>query len=178
MMPQKGAPLILDAAPLVWKRHPDARFIFIGPATDLELKAFDGRDARITYLGKVPSQEKADALAACDIFCMPSISEILPTVYLEAWMFGKPVIGGLADGLRELVEGNRAGICSSSEPQELSSAISRLLDDGALRAELGNHGLNLVTRNYSIESIAGRLESLYEGLVKGRNRIAGIPYRG
>ena len=91
-MQQKGAPAILAAAQSVWQKQPEARFVFIGPASPVEQEMFKSCDSRILYLGRVDPQEKADALAACDIFCMPSMSEILPTVYLEAWSLGRPGI--------------------------------------------------------------------------------------
>src|SRR5262249_18733850 len=93
MMPQKGAKGLLEATERVWQRMPEARFVFIGPGTPESDAWFAQADPRILVLGKVSLQEKADALAACDLFCMPSLSEILPTVYLEAWSYGKPVVG-------------------------------------------------------------------------------------
>ena len=68
------------------------------------------------------------------------MSEILPTVYLEAWSYGKPVVGGRAHGLPELVEGNRAGIAVSQEPERIAEALVRLLGDGDLRECLGERG--------------------------------------
>ncbi|NJL41029.1 MAG: glycosyltransferase family 4 protein [Leptolyngbyaceae cyanobacterium SM1_4_3] len=96
MVVHKGVKAILESTQQVWKTAPDARFIFIGPSTPESETWFKDADVRILYLGKVSNQEKANALAACDVFCMPSTSEILPTVYLEAWSYKKPVIGGKA----------------------------------------------------------------------------------
>lgn len=166
MMPQKGASAVVAAAPLVWQRFPDARFLFIGPASPSEAATFDGADPRIRYLGKVSAQEKADALAACDVFCMPSLSEILPTVYLEAWSHGKPVIGGRAHGLPELVEGNGAGFAAGQEPSEVADRLSRLLAEPELRARLGRAGRELVERNYTVDAVAGSLERLYTALIE------------
>jgi phosphatidylinositol alpha-1,6-mannosyltransferase len=94
----KGVKALLSAAHQVWQTIPNAHFVFVGPDTPESLEWFENADPRIHYLGKVSDQEKADAIAACDIFCMPSLFEILPTVYLEAWSYSKPVIGGKAQG--------------------------------------------------------------------------------
>src|SRR5262249_53823016 len=134
MMQAKGATAVLAAAPLVWQAFPEARFVFIGPANPSEAAHFQGADPRIIYLGKVSPQEKPDALAACDVFCMPSMSEILPTVYLEAWSYGKPVVGGHARGLPELVEGNEAGIAVSQAAEDVATALKALLSDHILCA--------------------------------------------
>jgi glycosyltransferase involved in cell wall biosynthesis len=162
MMPQKGAAAVLAGAPLIWRNHPEVRFVFIGPATVPEAAQFQNVDRRISYLGRVSVQEKADALAACDVFCMPSISEILPTVYLEAWNFGKPVVGGLAHGLLELVEGANAGLVSSQEPPELAATLCRLLADADLRIKLGSNGRALVELKYSVAAVTSSLLEMYQ----------------
>jgi glycosyltransferase involved in cell wall biosynthesis len=170
MMPQKGARAVLEAAPLVWQRRPDARFVFVGPLSPGAEAWFQRRDPRVLVLGRVDLQQKADALAACDVFCMPSLSEILPTVYLEAWSYGKPVIGGRANGLPELVEGNGAGISVSQEPPAIAEALTRVLDDPGLRGRLGAAGRQLVEMRYSLAAVTGSLENLYLELAERRCR--------
>jgi len=164
MMPQKGARSVLEAAALVWEGFPEARFVFIGPQTGESAAWFRGQDRRVLCLGRVSLQEKADALAACDVFCMPSLSEILPTVYLEAWSCARPVVGGLAHGLTELVEGNEAGLNASQEPAAVAGAILRLFDDPDLGRRLGENGRRLVERNYSVPAVAGALLAIYQRL--------------
>jgi len=161
MMAKKGAAAIVAAAQRVWSASPDTVFAFIGPGTPEELSVFPSNESRIRYLGKVSEQEKGDALAACDLFCMPSTSEILPAVYLEAWSYGKPVIGGLADGLPELISGNRAGTNSSQDPQELAGHILHYLQSPEEAARAGESGRELVRKRFSIEAIAAVYLSLY-----------------
>jgi len=164
MMPQKGAEALLEATEQVWQQNPETRFVFVGPQLPESATWFAQVDPRILYLGKVSHQEKADALAACDIFCMPSLSEILPTVYLEAWSYGKPVIGGQAEGLPALVEGNQAGISVSQNSIEVSQAIVTLLNDPELRQHYGQVGQKLVNQQYTVAAVVGKLEALYGNL--------------
>ncbi len=165
MTSYKGATSLLAAAPLIWERFPETRFAFIGPGNEIETAIFDGADPRIRYLGRVAEQTKADALAGCDVFAMPSVSEILPTVYLEAWSFGKPVVGGTAHGVPELVEGNRAGITAGQTAASVADAVCRLLGDPALARELGENGRRLVEEQYSVAAVSGALERLYEEVI-------------
>ena len=165
MMPQKGAKAVLEATSTVWKNAPETRFVFIGPASPAESAIFGEADKRVLYLGKVSRQEKADALAACDLFCMPSLSEILPTVYLEAWSFGKPVVGGQAHGLPELVEGNGAGFAVSQNPDEVAQALLKLIQSPQLRSELGTKGKDMVEAKYSVSAVTHSLLSLYQSLL-------------
>lgn len=161
MVEEKGAEAVIGAAPLVWRSYPHARFVFIGPHSADAQRWFANLDERISYLGLVDEQEKGDAFAACDVFCMPSESEILPTVYLEAWSFGKAVIGGRAHGLKELIEGNRAGLVADRQPMAVADGILRLLGDAALRAEMGQRGKSLVERSYSRRALAHMLADTY-----------------
>ncbi len=165
MMPQKGAQALLASMEQVWQQVPNAQFVFIGPHTVESRDWFDNIDPRVKYLGRVSQQEKADALAACDVFCMPSMTEILPTVYLEAWSYGKPVIGGYAEGLPELIEGNNAGIAVPQNADDISAALIRVLQNSDLRESFGRSGRQLVESQYSVAAVVRQLSCLYETIL-------------
>lgn len=167
MVAAKGVRAILAAAEQVWQRVPDTQFVFIGPGTPESANWFAGTDPRIRHLGAVSRQEKADALAACDVFCMPSVSEILPTVYLEAWSYAKPVVGGEAPGLRELVEGNGGGLTVSQRPPEVADALVRLLTRVAERQTMGRRGRALVEQKYAVPTVVRQLLAVYEAAIAG-----------
>jgi phosphatidylinositol alpha-1,6-mannosyltransferase len=169
MMRQKGAFALVSAMEKVWAKVPDTEFVFIGPGSAEETAIFDGIDPRARYLGKVSFQEKGDAIDACTVFCMPSMSEILPTVYLESWSLGKPVVGGRAHGLPELIEGNNAGLAVAQEEEPISSALVNLLSDPDLRARYAAAGMELVRSRYSVDAVTGQLLALYSDLVEKRN---------
>ena len=161
----KGAPALVQAAPLVWTKRPDVHFVFIGPASEDERRIFEGVDARVHYLGRVDDQEKADAYAACDVFCMPSRHEILPAVYLEAWSYGKPVVGGPAVGLRELIEGNEAGLVVAQTPEAIAEGLLRLLEQPEQARRFGENGRHLVWQRYTREALVDTLERVYHALL-------------
>lgn len=166
----KGVVTLLDAAPQVWRDLPDVHFVFVGPAAEQSRKWFDGRDKRIRYLGPVSEQEKGNAFAACDLFCMPSRAEILPAVYLEAWSYGKATIGGTAHGLRELIVENGAGTVVEQDPAILAVEIVELLRDEKRRHEMGERGRALLTRRFSKEALVRSIEETYEDLLRVRER--------
>ncbi len=174
MMDYKGVSTILEAAPAVWEASPDVQFVFVGPANESRVQEMAKTDHRVHYLGRVDEQEKADALAACDIFCMPSVHEILPAVYLEAWTYGRPVIGGTAPGLAELIEGNGAGIVVEQEPSILADAILGLLCDPKRRHEFGERGRDLVRRRYSKQALVETYEKAYAAVA--RKGPGDLPY--
>lgn len=164
----KGAPALVQAAPLVWTKRSEVHFVFIGPASEDERRIFEGADARIHYLGRVDDQEKADAYAACDVFCMPSRHEILPAVYLEAWSYGKPVVGGPAPGLRELIEGNEAGLVVAQTPEAVAEGLLQLLEHPEQARRFGENGRRLVRQRYTREALVDTLERVYHALLSQR----------
>jgi glycosyltransferase involved in cell wall biosynthesis len=162
MVETKGVKALLAAAPYIWQRIPDAQFIFIGNHDGQSPTWFAERhDDRIRHLGPVEEQERGDALAACDLFCMPSVAEILPAVYLEAWSYGKAVIGGTAYGLKELIEENGAGLTVEQDPVLLASRVIELLQNETKRRSMGDRGRELVERRFSKSSVVGALERAY-----------------
>jgi phosphatidylinositol alpha-1,6-mannosyltransferase len=167
MTSHKGAPSVIDAAQFVWKSAPETLFLFIGPKSDGEVNWFnENTDPRIRYLGRVDAQEKGDALDACTIFCMPSESEILPNVYLEAWSRKKPVVGGTAPGLEQIVEGNGGGTCVAQNPQKIADILIHLLADKNLQRIQGEAGYKTVEQKYSVSSIAEQLLFQYRKVIE------------
>ncbi|MGE0449674.1 MAG: glycosyltransferase family 4 protein [Vicinamibacterales bacterium] len=163
----KGVRAMLDAAPAVWAHLPDVHFLFAGPAGETERAWFANRpDDRVRYLGLISEQEKADALAACDLFAMPSKYEILPAVYLEAWTYGKAVVGGTAHGLKALIEGHSAGIVIEQDPAAIGEQIVELLRDEPRRRRMGERGRDLVKARFSRESVTRALEAAYLPLIE------------
>ena len=160
----KGVYALLDAARQVWDERPDAHFVVIGPGGDEE--ALNARHPHIHYLGRVSEQRKADALAACDLFCMPSTFEILPAVYLEAWSYARPVIGGTAQGLSELIEGNRAGVTVAQDREAIARCVLDLLADPERRMRMGRCGQELIRERFSKEGLVSRYEAVYQALAR------------
>ncbi len=161
MVEYKGISALSDAAQKVWDTDPETQFVFIGPVEDDMQTALEAIDPRMHVLGFVSKQEKADAYDACTVFCMPSKFEILPAVYLEAWSYGKPVIGGPAHGLDTLIEGNGGGLVAEQTGASVAQAIRTLLADPARRTEMGTRGQQLVETQYSVDALVDVLESVY-----------------
>lgn len=165
MIEAKGCKALLDAAARVWQELPDVHFLFAGPGNEVARSWFaEHCDGRIRDLGMVSEQEKGDALAACDLFCMPSIAEILPAVYLEAWSHGKAVIGGPAHGLRELIDDNCTGVTVTQNPGAIAASLIELLKDETRRHEMGQRGRELVAHRFSKASLVQAFEQTYEML--------------
>jgi glycosyltransferase involved in cell wall biosynthesis len=159
----KGYRHLLEATERVWKQHPNATFAFLGPRTPASRSAFSRvHDPRILELDAVDPQTKGDALAACDIFCLPSEQESFAGVYTEAWSYGKPVIGCAIPAVKEVIgDGVDGVIVPPDDSAALASALLRLLGDEALRARLGAAGQAKVAQRYNWPTIAATIEGAY-----------------
>jgi glycosyltransferase involved in cell wall biosynthesis len=137
----KGYGALLRAWKLVIEKVPEAVLILAGPKmgdfSELIMQIPRGALCDI----EVPDETlKADALAACDIFCLPSIHESFGVVYVEAWSYGKPVICGTAPACRELIRDGVTGFWADQNPEELSETLSKLLLNRELQQEMGMEG--------------------------------------
>ena len=96
------------------------------------------------------------------VVVVPSVwADPCPTVALEAMANGRPVIASASGGLPEIVEDGVTGLLvAPGDPVALRAAITRLLDDPALREGMGARGRERVTR-FSTETVLPALEAVY-----------------
>ncbi len=160
----KGYIHILDAAELVWRRHPETRFVFIG-IPGFYSSFFDEfaryADERIVDIERASGTEKSAALDACDVFAMPSLHETFGLGYLEAWLHERPVVGGDIPPLREVIAHDVDGLCVRQRADDVASAIQRLLDDPELRSRMGRAGSAKLREKWDWDLVIDRVEEAY-----------------
>ena len=160
----KGYIQLLDATESVWHTHPDARFVFIG-IPGFYSTFFDDfqryADERIIHLENASAADKDSALAACSLFAMPSRHETFGLGYLEAWLHGKPVIGGDIPALRDVIDHERDGFVVPQRPADVARAILRLLDDPVAAKAMGERGRQKVEERWRWDAVMDRVESAH-----------------
>lgn len=160
----KGFIQVLDATETVWRTHPDTRFVFIG-VPGFYSTFFDDfaryHDERIIHLENASAATKADALEACALFAMPSQHETFGLGYLEAWLHGKPVIGGDIPALHDVIDDGVDGLCVRQRADAVATAILRLLADPAAAAAMGRRGQEKVALRWSWDAVIDRVEATY-----------------
>lgn len=160
----KGYIQLLDATEAVWRTHPDTRFVFIG-LPGFYSTFFDDfqryADERIIHLENASGTVKDAALAAATVFAMPSRHETFGLGYLEAWLHGKPVIGGDIPALREVITHGVDGLLVRQRADVVAQAILGLLDDPAAAAAMGARGRDKVLTRWNWDAVMDRVESAY-----------------
>src|SRR3989304_2378100 len=140
LVERKGHDVVLGALHKLKESVPEAHYVIIGEgpmeeAVKQMVKTL-GLEDSVSLIGKVSDYELAAWYEICDVFVMISRqlknedAEGFGIVYLEANMFGKPVIAGKSGGVAEAVLDNETGILvEPTNPQEILTAMERLLRD-------------------------------------------------
>lgn len=130
----------------------------------------------VRLLDYVSEQEKKDALAACDVFVMPSRADSFGIAYLEASLYQKPVIGCYAGGVpRVIQEGIDGYLVPFGDVDMLASQIALLLDDPARAAAMGARGREKVLARYQWEDTQKVVRDVYQRCLSG---YVGRPFQG
>jgi glycosyltransferase involved in cell wall biosynthesis len=123
--------------------------------------------ARSAFLGSVPYEQIPALYHELDVFVLPSHTEGLPRVILEAQATGTPTIATRVGGVPEVIEDGKTGVlCNSRQPVALRRAIERLATDEAGRERLGHNGRKFVAESFSWERMYDRYETYLSEVVE------------
>jgi glycosyltransferase involved in cell wall biosynthesis len=136
-----------------------------GGAYEAELRARAERlgvDGRVVFAGY--RDDVSALLAGCDVFCLPSRSEGLPLVVLEAMAHGKPVVATAVGGTPELVRDGETGLLvPPGDASALAAALRSLIADPERAARMGAAGRRRVLDEFGAAAMVERILGLYEG---------------
>ncbi len=164
LVPHKGQRHLIEAAAIVLKRVPDARFVIAGegelrPALERQIK--DHHLEKHVFLAGF----RPDVLSvhkAFDIFVMSSVTEGLGTSLLDAMACGKPIVATTAGGMPEVVTDGTTGILVPPRDHEaMAAAIVRLLTDEQARRAMGTAGEARVRESFSAERMVQDTLEIY-----------------
>jgi glycosyltransferase involved in cell wall biosynthesis len=112
-------------------------------------------------LGFVSDEEKFDALAASTVVVLPSDTESLSMVNLEAWQAGVPVLAnGLCQVLKENCVKADGGLYYTSY-DEFAACLDTLLAEPELRRDLAANGSRYVSDNYSWDAVIAKYLEIF-----------------
>jgi glycosyltransferase involved in cell wall biosynthesis len=115
-----------------------------------------------------PSDDVASYVAAADLFVLPSDSEGVPGVILEAGYLRRPTVAMDVGGVAECIRDGETGVLvPSGELTRMAEAVQELLRDEERRLRMGSAARALVERDYLVDGIARRYRGFYLD-VRGR----------
>jgi glycosyltransferase involved in cell wall biosynthesis len=165
LVAHKGQRHLIEAAAIVVKKVPDARFVIAGEG---ELRSMLERQIKEHRLEKhvFLAGFRPDILSvhkAFDVFVMSSLTEGLGTSLLDAMACGKPIVATKAGGIPEVVVDGQTGLLVEPRDDEgMADAIVRLLRDETIRRRMGTAGEARVRERFSSERMVQDTLAVYE----------------
>jgi colanic acid/amylovoran biosynthesis glycosyltransferase len=162
----KGLDVLLDSLALLVGRGVVAETVVVGDGPDRErlvARASDlGLAGQVHFAGAVGQDRIRDHYARASMFCLPSFSEGVPVVLMEAMATGLPVVASRITGVPELVDDGRSGLLvPPGRADALADALEHLLRaTPAEREALGSAGRERVASQFNAQRGAERLLEL------------------
>ena len=181
LVPGKGHEDLLQAAPEVLRRVPQAKFLLVGDcppgqgggvAEQLKRMAAElGLNGSVIFAGW--RQDIPAIMRASDVVTLPSHSEGLGRVLLEAMVCGKPTVGTRVGGIPSVIEEGKTGLLvPPKDPAALAGALVSVLSSRELSRAMGEAGRSRAEQEFSMRVIARRFEAVYNELLKSDSHFA------
>jgi glycosyltransferase involved in cell wall biosynthesis len=133
LVPVKGVDVLLRAAAQLAEGGRDFRLVLIGdgplrPALERQVRE-SGLGERVRFAGSIAHGELPDWFRAADVFCLPSHSEGVPTVLLEASACGTPWVASAVGGIPEIAALGPSRLVLPDSPADLAAALKSALNE-------------------------------------------------
>lgn len=158
---RKGVDVLIRAFARVRDRHPEWRLVLVGHQLERECARVGVAMDRIDVRRPTKNSALAPLIGRCGIFVLPSRSEAMGRVLLEAAAAGKPRVGTAVDGIPTVIaDGVDGELVPKEDEAALAASLSRLMASRELRSSLGARGRERVLADFSGE----RYVELFAGL--------------
>ena len=119
----------------------------------------------VTFYGE--SENIAHLMQSADVFVLPSVSEGLANVFLEAMSSGLPIVATNTTGNAEILSHKvNALLFSEKNHRELADYILYLLKDDKTAQNIGLSARKTVAERFNVQKIAGQYSQLYQNLIQ------------
>mgnify|MGYP005841679349 CR=1 FL=1 len=169
LAPEKGLPVLLEAAERLVKEDAEFELVLVGdgPLRGM-LEATTARGAlagRVRFTGALGAEAVRAEIRAARLLVLPSLAEGLPVVLMEALALGRPVVATRVGGVAELVEpGANGWLVEPGSAEALAGALREALAAPPERlADMGRHGRARVRARHDAHREAQRLAALFAG---------------
>jgi glycosyltransferase involved in cell wall biosynthesis len=123
-----------------------------------------GMCENVAFLGQ--RDDTHELMQAMDVFVLPSLSEGIPLVVLEAMVAGVPVLASRVGGIPEVIEDGATGmLVEAGNEVELANRCGMLLDHIDTAVQISKSARQRVEAHFSVEVMVDRVAHLYRTLV-------------
>ena len=161
--PVKGADVLFQAVPLVRRDVPGAEFHFVGCPPTADISTAKG----VRFYPFVPKKQLIEHYRRAAVCVVPSLWDNSPNTVYEAMASAKPVVACRVGGIPELIDDGVTGfLVQPGHPEQLASAILRLLRSPHERVRMGEAGRQRIQQLANLEANVSRRLALYEQVMR------------
>jgi len=178
LSPEKGFSVLIEAAHAICRENPFAGVVIFGEG---QLRGeLEARVAQLGLTGRVVlpgfRTDLDSLISGADVVVLPSFTEGLPNVALEASAAGVPVVATAVGGTPEVIaDGANGFLVPPGQPPAIAVKVRELLRDAALRTHFGITGQQRMHELFTFDAQANAylrlLHSLSSTPVRGRARL-------
>lgn len=169
LVPHKGQRHLIDAAALVVREVPDARFVIVGEGELREALEHQIRHAHLerhVFLAGF-RLNPLELTKGFDLFAMSSVSEGMCTALVDAMAASKAAVATAAGGIPEvLVDGETGFLVPPRDHQAMADRLVTLLKDDAMRARMGAAALARARERFTVERMVEGTAAVYESALR------------
>lgn len=156
---RKNGDLVVEAFNILSESNKQYELYIIGPES-LDEKYL--RNPNIKFLGKLNRDELLEYYYSCDVFVMPSRFEAYGIAFVEALLFGLPVIGRNAYEMPYLVDDGKTGyLLRKQDPIELARLMEEAINNQEMKEEVIRR-FDSYKDKYSWDAVAKRIKNTIE----------------
>jgi glycosyltransferase involved in cell wall biosynthesis len=178
LSPERGFDILIAAAEIVMQRAPRTGFVIFGegPCRSALLRQINasGLAGDVVLTGFRTDLDRF--VPFFDLLVLPSFTECLPNVVLEAFASGIPVVATAVGGAPELIEDGVNGyLVPPGDPQELADRICHAMQSEERLRDMGMHGRHKVLESFTFASQANQYAALIDqllGIERSESRTA------
>jgi glycosyltransferase involved in cell wall biosynthesis len=164
----KGIQYMIEAMPIILDAAPDVCYLIVGDGeygqSLRELVELHQLGDRVFFAGH--RSDIPEILAASDLFVLPSLTEALPTVLIEAMAAMKPIVASSVGGIPEMIDNGRNGLLvRHANASDLATACLQVLLDEHKAETMGRNGFDVAREKFDIQNQVHKLTNLYQELL-------------
>jgi glycosyltransferase involved in cell wall biosynthesis len=176
LRPQKGLDRLVAALAAIKAQVPKARLLIVGDGPERERLVSQtaalglGDAVRFAgFRGDIP-----DLMAAADLFVLPSLDDVQPTVVMEAMASGAPIVATAVGSVPDMITDGVDGMLTPpGDVPALARAILALATDGPRCEQFGRSGRATVEARFSLDHNVAATSALYDRIIaKRRAKLA------
>jgi glycosyltransferase involved in cell wall biosynthesis len=159
LLTEKGIAEFVEAAVALRIKHPNCRFVAVGPHDANLPHAVSGKTLAewrtggvVEFIGGV--KDVRPWLQQCTVFVLPSYREGTPRSVLEAMSTGRPIITSNAPGCRETVaHGVNGLLVPPRDAQALAATMERFIVDPSMIPRMAEESRRIAEEKYDVRKV-------------------------